>query len=196
MQDITDRLGAELRTPPPPTFDVAATVGAGRRAVRRRRLARGSAALALALVIGGAGVAVTSRFGGTQVDGSVQVAAGVSAEGLASTAGLNDDFPAGYDPQDEHDLLVRNGWEVVDRIDGPVDGMFAGGSEPIADSVALALRKGGDITFVLLFRYSARGDDPRDQSGGGNTETSADSGYHNLSSWVAYKLAGFTEAAQ
>lgn len=196
MHDITDRLDAELRTPPPPTFDVAATVGAGRRAVRRQRLVRGGAALALVLVVGGAGLAVTSQFGGAHVDGSVQVAAGVSDQGLEPTPGLNDDFPAGYDPQDDDALLVRNGWEVVDRIDGPVDGMFAGGSEPIAESVALALRKGGEVTFVLIFRYSAHGDDPRDQSGDGNAETSADSGYHNLSSWVAYQLAGFTEAAQ
>ncbi|KAB2812381.1 hypothetical protein F9L07_11420 [Pimelobacter simplex] len=81
MQDIKDVLDAELRTPPAPTFDVAATLGPGRRAVRRRRLAAGGAALALALVMGGAGVAVTSQFAGSQGADPVQVAAGVSERG-------------------------------------------------------------------------------------------------------------------
>lgn len=197
MQDIIDRLQAELgdRPSPPPGFEIGTTIGAGRRAVRRRRLAVGGAALALALVVGGAGVAVTSQFGGGHGgDSSVQVAAGVSSEGLEPTSGLNDDFPAGYDPQDDHALLIRKGWEVVDRIDGPVDGLVS--AEPITDSVALAMRKDGDITWVLLYRYASHPGDPGSQGGGGLAETPAESGYDDLTSWLAHQMTVLTEATR
>ena len=188
MQDITDRLAAELRTPPPPTFDVAATVGAGRRAVRRRRLAWGGAALALALVLGGAGLAVTSQFGGSHVDGSVQVAAGVSAEGLAPTDELVDESPAGYDPQDDDVILVRDGWEVVDRVANPVTGLEpTNGGGTVTDSVALALRQGSTTTWVVLYRFAKEGASPATQGGGGVAETEAESGFDTLASWLDHQ---------
>lgn len=186
MQDITDRLGAELRTPPPATFDVAATVGAGRRAVRRRRLARGGAALALVLVAGGAGLAVTSQFGGAQVDGSVQVAAGVSTEGLEPTTGLSDGFPAGYDPRDDDVVLVRDGWEVAERVDGPVDDV-ASGSEKVTGSVGLALRRGDDTVWVLLYRHASVHGDPSSSTGGGLAEPAPAAGQADLASWLAFQ---------
>ncbi|MBM7516728.1 hypothetical protein [Nocardioides nitrophenolicus] len=190
MQDLTDRLDAELRTPPPATFDVAATVGAGRRAVRRRRLAAGGAALALALVVGGAGVAVTSRFGDgrvTQQD-RVQVAAGVSPEGLAPTDGLVEDLPAGYDPQHDGVVLVRDGWEVVERIDDPVTGLYADSQpQPIDDSVALDLRKGGEVRWVVLYQHPAQDDGNGSHSRPGGAISGPDEGIDlpDLSSWLA-----------
>lgn len=53
MQDILDRLDAELATAPAPTFDLSATIASGRRAVRRRRLAVSGAGVAAALVVAG-----------------------------------------------------------------------------------------------------------------------------------------------
>jgi len=53
MQDLIDQLDAELRSGPAAAFDVAVTVRAGRRAVRRRRLAAGASGLAAAVLIGG-----------------------------------------------------------------------------------------------------------------------------------------------
>lgn len=53
MQDLIERLDAELSHAPDPTFDVPATLASGRRAVRRRRLAVGAAGLAVAVVVGG-----------------------------------------------------------------------------------------------------------------------------------------------
>lgn len=58
MQDILDRLEAELATAPDATFDLDSTIATGRRAVRRRRLAAGTAALAIAVAVGGATWAV------------------------------------------------------------------------------------------------------------------------------------------
>ncbi|MBU2694263.1 hypothetical protein [Pimelobacter sp. 30-1] len=198
MQDIKDVLDAELHTPPAPTFDVATTLGAGRRAVRRRRLAAGGAALALALVVGGAGVAVTSQFTGGQGTDPVQVAAGVSDEGLASTDRLVDESPAGYDPQDDDVILVRSGWEVVERVEDPVTGMSpAAGGGTIADSTGLALRKGATTTWVVLWRSAEKGEKPTSQGGGGAAETEAKSGYDTLTGWLDHqKTLAFTGTAR
>lgn len=54
MQDVIDRLDAELRRSPDPTFDLPGTLASGRRALRRRRIAAGTAALAIAVAVGGA----------------------------------------------------------------------------------------------------------------------------------------------
>lgn len=198
MQDIKDVLDAELHAPPAPTFDVATTLGAGRRAVRRRRLAAGGAALALALIVGGAGLAVTSQFAGGQGTDPVQVAAGVSDEGLASTDHLIDESPAGYDPQDDDLILVRSGWEVVERAEDPVTGMdVAAGGGPITDSTALALRKGDTTTWVVLWRFAKKGDLPAEQGGGGLAETEATSGYDTLAGWLEHqKTLTFTGTAR
>lgn len=53
MQDIIERLDAELRAAPAAGFEIDRTVRAGRSAVRRRRVAAGSATLAVALAVGG-----------------------------------------------------------------------------------------------------------------------------------------------
>jgi hypothetical protein len=71
MQDVVDRLDVELRRTPDPTFDVLGTVAGGRRVLRRRRLATGAAALAVAAVIGGAAWATGS--GGSEARGRVAV---------------------------------------------------------------------------------------------------------------------------
>ncbi|WP_028655308.1 hypothetical protein [Nocardioides sp. J54] len=65
MQDLTDRLDAELGRAPEPTFDIADTLAAGHRAVRRRRAALGAAGLAAALVVG---ALVTTATGGLARD--------------------------------------------------------------------------------------------------------------------------------
>jgi hypothetical protein len=200
MQDITDRLDAELRTPPPPTFDVAATVGAGRRAVRRRRLARGSVALALVLAVGGAGLAVTSQFSGTEgtAPGAVQVAAGVSGEGLVSSGRPLDETPAIYDPQHDDVILVRPGWEVISRVEDPVTHLSTvSGTGPVTDSTALGLRKGATTTWVVLFHFAAHGDQPSSQEGSTLAETAAETGIDTLAAWLDdVRTQLFTKGAQ
>ncbi|GAA1504971.1 hypothetical protein [Nocardioides humi] len=197
MQDIIDRLEAELGGPPPaPTFDVGTTIATGRRAVRRRRLAAAGATLALALVAGGAGWAATTRFDGAERTLVVAVAPGVSAEGLGSTDGLVDESPAGYDPQDDDTILVRSGWEVVERIEDPVTGRdTADGGGPIADSVGLGLRKGATTTWVVLWRLTSSTGQPRTSAGGGIAETDTESGYDTLAGWLEHQRAlAFTDA--
>lgn len=72
MQDLIERLDAELTHAPEPTFDVPGTLTAGRRAVRRRRLVVGAAGLAAAVVVGGT-AALALDGGGTSSgrDGNV-----------------------------------------------------------------------------------------------------------------------------
>ena len=199
MQEITEQLEAELGTPPPaPTFDVRTTIAAGRRAVRRRRLTAGGAALALALVVGGAGVAVTSQFGdGPGRDTSVLVAAGVSDAGLEPTDGLADESPAAYDPQDDKTVQIRSGWEVVERIEDPVTGMItANQTGPVTDSVALALRKGDTLTWVVLWHFAKQNGVPSWQGGSGVSETEAESGYATLTSWLDHQRTLTFQAAR
>lgn len=72
MQDLIERLDAELGQAPDPGFDIAGTLLSGRRAVRRRRLAVGAAGLAVAVVVGGT-AALALDGGGTRAgrDGGV-----------------------------------------------------------------------------------------------------------------------------
>ena len=53
MQDLVERLDAELAHAPDPAFEIAGTIANGRRAVRRRRLVVGASSLAVAVVVGG-----------------------------------------------------------------------------------------------------------------------------------------------
>lgn len=186
MQDIKDVLDAELHTPPAPTFDVATTLGAGRRAVRRRRLAAGGAALALALVVGGAGLAVTSQFAGSQGTDPVQVAAGVSDAGLASTTDLDDVFPIAYDEQ-TNEVRVQRGWEVVERVEDPVTGLARDDSvERVADSVALTLSKGDVVRWVMIYRFPKQSDRNEHVAGGGGfSDRTSDTDATNLTGWIA-----------
>ena len=193
MQEIKERLDAELAAPPAPTFDVAATLGAGRRAVRRRRLAVGGAVLGLALVAGGAGFAVTSQFDGRGSHTTLQVAVapGVSAEGLVGTTTLHDDFPVGYDAQ-SGDVRVAQGWEVLDRVDDPVTGLYDVQSPfAITDSVGLALRKGDTTIWAVLFLAPtpSAGDGSASETGGGFTENKVASGMADLSTWLQVRTS-------
>ncbi|MEV4999920.1 hypothetical protein [Nocardioides sp. LML1-1-1.1] len=58
MQDIIERLDAELRTVPAAGFEIEQAVRTGRTAVRRRRVALGGAGLAAVLAVGGLAWAV------------------------------------------------------------------------------------------------------------------------------------------
>jgi len=106
MQDLIDRLDAELRATPAATFDTADTIRAGRRAVRRRRLAAGGAALTAAVLIGG--VASLSG-GGTEHarDGSV---AGAPTPSASPTP---EKWPA--DLLHEPLRMTAQGWQVNPR---------------------------------------------------------------------------------
>ncbi|HVK27510.1 MAG TPA: hypothetical protein VM575_04165 [Nocardioides sp.] len=64
MQDLIERLDAELSQAPDPAFDIPGTLVSGRRAVRRRRLVVGAAGLAVAVVVGGT-AALAFDDGGT-----------------------------------------------------------------------------------------------------------------------------------
>lgn len=91
MQDLTERLDAELASAPAPTFDVAGTLAAGRRGVRRRRLAVGAVGVAAALVVGGTATLVlgggdpsSGRDG--NVAGAPTPSATATSDGAAGTA--------------------------------------------------------------------------------------------------------------
>lgn len=100
MQDLIDRLGAELSTAPEPTFRIPDAVGAGRRAVRRRRLAAGTAALAIAVAVGSAAWVVAP--GG---DGSSRGRAAVDPPSSATPTPTADAGP----PWGPDEVLRTNG---------------------------------------------------------------------------------------
>lgn len=64
MQDIMERLEAELGAAPAAAFEIEQTVRAGRTALRRRRVALGGAGLAAVLAVGGLAWAVGPGGGG------------------------------------------------------------------------------------------------------------------------------------
>lgn len=200
MQEITEQLEAELGHPPPATFDITATVTIGRKLVRRRRVAAGGVMLALVLVVGGAGWAVTSQF--SSHDPSLQVAAvpGVSTAGLIRTTDLTDDFPVGHDPRTDQ-ILVKDGWEVIQRIEDPVTGRYAEQSPfAVIDSVGLALRKNDTTMWAVLYRFPPldEGNGGSSSDGGAVADTRAASGIADLAGWLQERMShDFTlEAAQ
>lgn len=95
MQDLIERLDAELSHAPDPTFDVPGTLASGRRAVRRRRLAVGAAGIAAAVVVGGT-AALAFDGGGASAgrDGNVAEAPTTTAPTTAPTddAWLDDEL--------------------------------------------------------------------------------------------------------
>lgn len=84
MQDLTERLDAELTRAPDPTFDVPDLLVPGRRAVRRRRLAVGAAGLAAAVVVGGT-AALTAGSGDPHAGRDQDVAGRPDASPSATT---------------------------------------------------------------------------------------------------------------
>lgn len=96
MQDLVERLDAELSRAPDPTFDIPGTLASGRRAVRRRRLAVGAAGLAVAVVVGGA-AALLLDGGGTSSGRDGNVAG--TPTGTPSATVTSDDATAAGDGQ-------------------------------------------------------------------------------------------------
>ncbi|MDQ6523204.1 hypothetical protein RB608_06315 [Nocardioides sp. LHD-245] len=191
MQDISDRLQTALGEPrtPPATFEIGTTIGAGRRAVRRRRLARGGAALTLALVAGGTLWAATGPSGEHREDRTLQVAAaeGIRTDDLHATGDLSADFPVGYDAQ-TGDTLVQRGWTVVDRVNEPITGSELDDDSRIVASIALAVRNGDQVVWTMLYKAGAEDDgSSASQSGSGVADPEASGVFPDLDSWVAYQ---------
>lgn len=183
MQDITERLEAELSSAPAPTFDLASTMASGRRAVRRRRLVSGGAALALAAVVGGGGLALVGGAARAD-DGSREVADGGSGlEGIVVTE-PGDMGPVTWEPFSTT-LRVDERFAVTAMVDDPAVGTaVAGGPDvEIARSVALVLERGGQETWIFAWR----GVQPEGSGGSGSTVVAAspaDTGFDRFDDWV------------
>jgi hypothetical protein len=191
VQDIIDRLQAELgeRRTPPPDFDIGATIGAGRRAVRRRRLTVSTAGLALALVLGGTVWAATGSVAerGRDRSAPVAAAAGVRTDDLRTTGDLPAAFPVGYDAE-TGDLVVQRGWTVVDRVNEPFTGFALDDDSRVVASVALAVRNGDQVVWALLYQRGVEDDGgSAAQSGSGVADPEASGVFPDLDTWVAYQ---------
>lgn len=128
MQDLIERLDAELTRAPDPTFDIPGTLVSGRRAVRRRRLAVGAAGLAAVVVVGGT-AALAFDGGGTTSgrDGNVAdtptPTATASASASTSEGDAAEEVPGGWDPDvlllvlDDGTITVNPDAEVIERGD-------------------------------------------------------------------------------
>ena len=108
MQDLIERLDAELGRAPETAFGITDTVVAGRRAVRRRRLAVGAAGLAVAVLVGGS-AALALDGGGTSRghDGGVAGNPDPSPSATVTSVGGDDVVP-----------LVIHEDGTVDAIEG------------------------------------------------------------------------------
>lgn len=122
MQDLIERLDAELGHAPAPTFDVPGTLASGRRAVRRRRLAVGAAGLTVAVVVGGA-AAIALDGGGTREGRDDNVAGRPTPTATTATTAMTEDTPGGWEEgalmivNDDGSILVNPDAEVLERGD-------------------------------------------------------------------------------
>lgn len=123
MPDIADQIEAALGATPPAPAGIDETLAAGRKAVRRRRLAYGVGAAATALVIGGTAWALSPGDGGERTGHP-----GFSGEPSASTRSDPSD-PATTAPADalpwhgeaarvdrRGNLEVKPGWTVTEDL--------------------------------------------------------------------------------
>lgn len=142
MPDIAEQLDRAIGAAPSDGPALETTLASGRRALLRRRMAYGVGTAATALVIGGAAWAVSP--GDSSPNGSGDT-------GFAERPGSDQFFTAGDDNAAAYhpvtgELLVRDGWSIVKRVEDPVTGPaptdFAGRS--IDDSVGLVLTAGED----------------------------------------------------
>lgn len=122
MQDLIERLDAELTRAPDPTFDIPGTLVSGRRAVRRRRLAVGAAGLAAAVVVGGT-AALAFDDGDTRSGRDGNVAGTPTPTATASPAGSTEETPGGWEEGvlllvlDDGSITVNPDAEVIERGD-------------------------------------------------------------------------------
>lgn len=155
-------------------------VAAGQRAVRRRRLVGGVAALTAVVAIGGAGWALSPGDPVTGADAPIASdrSAGDTEGGAPSPSdSAGDEFPfdglVGYAPGGR--LTVRDGAEVVRRVDNPR------GVRAPRTSVGLVVEYAGETTWMSL--------ESRPGSGGGTTEKAAHSGWPTFDLWLAADVA-------
>ncbi|MBS4752840.1 hypothetical protein KG112_08480 [Nocardioides sp. zg-ZUI104] len=202
MRDIIDRLDAELGAPPPATFDVAATVAAGRRSVRRRRLAAGSAVLGVVLLAGG----VAWGAGLPGVDRAEAPLAGQGATYVPVTD-LGDQVPVAYTDGDDGGgdgdgdgaIALQEGWRVTERVDDPLGdaglrGTRDAAAAPVAESVGLAVHRGDQERWVLLFREPDTEDADGSASGSGGAEVELEPGatFPDLATWLEVRVGLLT----
>lgn len=121
MQDLVERLDAELRHAPPPGFDIPGTLTSGRRAVRRRRLAVGVAGLATAVVVGG--TATLALDGGGTRAGRDDHVAGTPTPTAAATSASTEVAPGGWEADtlmivgEDGSITLNPDAEVIERAD-------------------------------------------------------------------------------
>lgn len=197
MQDIIDQLRTGLDQPPAPPagFGIDATVAAGRRVVRRRRAAAAVGGVLGAVVLAGV-VGLAGGTGGGQPDTGVEIAAGVPSGGLQPTTDLPENFPVDYVDSNGNDLLIQDGWTVVERITGPMDGLESDSEQPIVASDAVAVRKNGEEIWVLLHRFEPEvDDDSTSQGGGGIADPDGSTTFPDLATWVDFQADVLTTSS-
>lgn len=152
MQDLVERLDAELDRAPDPTFDIPGTLASGRRAVRRRRLAVGAAGLAAAVVVGGT-AALALDGGGTSAgrDGNEAGTPTPTATATSiTTEGAPEATAGGWDADEL--LLVREDGTIAVNPDADVieRGAFTATNGKVAEVFHLGL--GGREFYAVADR--------------------------------------------
>src|SRR5688572_18045403 len=185
MQDLAEQIDAAIPVPPDGSPDLDDVLRAGRGSLRRRRFTVGSAALALAAVVGGTAWALGP--------GGVAAAPDDGVAGQSSADPWPHDTPAWIDPV-TGELHVQDGWSVVERVEDPVTGPAPAADFPgrvIDDSVALALRDDagdGEDEWVLLW-WSDDGDGRGDPGISGSGSDHAGEDFDSFARWLAYRSA-------
>ncbi|MEZ0579900.1 hypothetical protein [Nocardioides sp. MH1] len=127
MPDIAEQLDAAIGSPPDPAPALDRTLVAGRRALRRRRLAYVAGAAATVVVVGGTAWAAAPGDGPHRSDGpgfSAPATATPTAAGTPEQA-PDDGLPVQPDWMGQDavmlgrggEVLVRPGWTLTDRVD-------------------------------------------------------------------------------
>lgn len=185
MQDLIDRLDAELQSAPVATFDALDTLPAGRRAVRRRRLAIGAGVCAIALAVS-ATVPLWGAGGDGPAHDDLQTAASPSPGPSAGLLGSPTPESEPYlSYNNDGTVAVEQGWRIVRRVEDPVTGPARNGERPIIDdSIAAVVQKGSEIRWQLIHREKI----DRNKSGvlGGGAVGAPGLSFTTFERWLAF----------
>lgn len=188
MPDIADQLDAAIGVAPHDAPALEPTLALGRRALRRRRMAYGVGATAITTMVGAA-VWVLGPAANPIAPDDADLAGQPGEEQFFMP---DDDRVATYHPV-TGELLVRDGWSILKRVEDPITGPapsdFA--SRSIDDSVGLVLTNGkepGGDQWVLAW-WSAEGKG-QDRTGVSGTATDpAGEAFDRFGRWLAYQSA-------
>ncbi len=169
----------------PPVDHATRSVELGRRALRRRRVAAGTAGVAAAVVLGSVAWAIPQGSGTSTppvTSSPTRHPTPTTVEPTTPPEFFLHDLPATFDPQDGS-LIVRPGWRVLDRVEKPFTVAPLSASGVPAKSLGVVATNGSETQWLLMAWW------PGDGGTSSTYNDPAGHGFESFESWLDIQVA-------